>query len=158
MNEVQTKPKIYIKFNSSDGNIFTILAHAENALKLYNIINAKEKASEMRKRAIKSESYDDALEIIREYVDIIEDWGAIMPDLKIIRLDIVLAKSGKSENKILKSYYLINPDENKLYALRNGVEKWSETSNGCFEGLWEIEDFVNRHFETLNIERTEIKW
>mgnify|MGYP000043295163 FL=1 len=73
MNEVQTKPKIYIKFNSSDGNIFTILAHAENALKLYNIINAKEKASEMRKRAIKSESYDDALEIIREYVDIIED-------------------------------------------------------------------------------------
>lgn len=73
MNEVQTKPKIYIKFNSSDGNIFTILAHAENALKLYNIINAKEKASEIRKRAIKSESYDDALEIIREYVDIIED-------------------------------------------------------------------------------------
>ena len=73
MNEVQTKPKIYIKFNSSDGNVFTILAHAENALKLYNIINAKEKASEMRKRAIKSESYDDALEIIREYVDIIED-------------------------------------------------------------------------------------
>lgn len=73
MNEVQTKPKIYIKFNSSDGNIFTILAHAENALKLYNIINAKEKASEMRKRAIKSESYEGALEIIREYVDIIED-------------------------------------------------------------------------------------
>lgn len=73
MNEVQTKPKIYIDFNSPDGNIFTILAHAENALKLYNIINAKEKASEMRKRAIKSESYDEALEIIREYVDIIED-------------------------------------------------------------------------------------
>lgn len=63
MNEVQTKPKIYIDFNSPDGNIFTILAHAENALKSYNIINAKEKASEMRKRAIKSESYDDALEI-----------------------------------------------------------------------------------------------
>ena len=73
MNEVQTKPKIYIDFNSPDGNIFTILAHAENALKSYNIINAKEKASEMRKRAIKSESYEDALEIIREYVDIIED-------------------------------------------------------------------------------------
>lgn len=72
MNEVQTKPKIYIDFNSPDGNIFTILAHAENALKLYNIINAKEKTSEMRKRATKSESYEDALEIIREYVDIIE--------------------------------------------------------------------------------------
>lgn len=81
-----------------------------------------------------------------------------MSDLKIIRLDIVDAQSGKSENKILKSYYLINPDKNKLYALRNGVEKRSETPNGCFEGLWEIESFVNRHFETLNIERTEIKW
>lgn len=42
-----------------------------------------------------------------------------MSDLKIIRLDIVDAQPGKSENKILKSYYLINPDENKLYALRN---------------------------------------
>lgn len=73
MNEVQTKPKIHVDFNSSDGNIFTILAHAENALKLYNIINAKEKASEMRKRVISSESYEGALEIIREYVDIIED-------------------------------------------------------------------------------------
>ena len=73
MNEVQTKPKIYIDFNSSDGNIFTILAHAENALKLYNIINAKEKASEMRKRVISSESYEGTLEIICEYVDIIED-------------------------------------------------------------------------------------
>ena len=81
-----------------------------------------------------------------------------MLDLKIVRLDIVLAKSGKSENKILKSYYLINPDENKLYALRNGVEKRLEAPNGCFEGLWEIESFVNRHFEILNIERTEIKW
>lgn len=81
-----------------------------------------------------------------------------MSDLKIIRLDIVDAHPGKSKNKILKSYYLINPDENKLYALRNGVEKRSETPNGCFEGLWEIESFVNRHFETLNIERTEIKW
>ena len=35
-------------------------------------INAKEKASEMRERVTKSESYEDALEIIREYVDIIE--------------------------------------------------------------------------------------
>ena len=37
-----------------------------------SIINAKEKASEMRDRVTKSESYEDALEIIREYVDIIE--------------------------------------------------------------------------------------
>ena len=41
-----------------------------------------------------------------------------MSDLKIVRLDIVLAKSGKSENKILKSYYLLNPDKH-LHFLNN---------------------------------------
>lgn len=44
----------------------------ENAMKVYSIINAKEKAVEMRERVIKSESYENALEIIGEYVDIIE--------------------------------------------------------------------------------------
>ncbi len=73
MKNIQTKPKIYIDFDSPDGNIFTILAHAENAMKVYSIINAKEKAAEMRERVTKSESYEDALEIIREYVDIIEN-------------------------------------------------------------------------------------
>ena len=72
MKNIQTKPKIYIDFDSPDGNIFTVLSHAENAMKVYCIINAKEKASEMRDRVTKSESYEDALEIIREYVDIIE--------------------------------------------------------------------------------------
>ncbi len=34
MKNIQTKPKIYIDFDSPDGNIFTILAHAENAMKM----------------------------------------------------------------------------------------------------------------------------
>ena len=42
-------------------------------MKVYSIINAKQKAAEMRERVTKSESYEDALEIIREYVDIIEN-------------------------------------------------------------------------------------
>ena len=58
MKNIQTKPKIYVDFDSPDGNIFTILAHAENAMKVYSIINAKEKASEMRDRVTKSESYE----------------------------------------------------------------------------------------------------
>lgn len=33
MKNIQTKPKIYVDFDSPDGNIFTILAHAENAMK-----------------------------------------------------------------------------------------------------------------------------
>lgn len=72
MKSIQTKPKIYINFDSPDGNIYTILTHAENAMKAYSIINAKQKATEMREKVTKSERYEDALEIIREYVDIIE--------------------------------------------------------------------------------------
>lgn len=81
-----------------------------------------------------------------------------MSDMKIIRLDIVDTQPEKPENKILETYYLINPDENKLSALRSGVERRLEMAKGSFEGLWEVENFINRHFETLNVERTEIKW
>lgn len=72
MYEFQTKPKIYIDFDSPDGNIAFILSCATNAMKIYCIIDAKNKAIEMRERVDKSESYEDALAIIREYVDIIE--------------------------------------------------------------------------------------
>ncbi len=73
MYEVQTKPKIRINLDSPDGNIYFILAHAVNAMKTYNIVNAKEKAAEMREKVKKSHDYEEALEIIRGYVDIIED-------------------------------------------------------------------------------------
>lgn len=72
MYEIQTKPKIYINRDSPDGNIFVILAHAANAMKAYKIIDAKEKIAEMREKVKKTNRYDEALEIIRGYVDIIE--------------------------------------------------------------------------------------
>lgn len=53
MSNFRTKPKIRIDFNSPDGNIYFILA----ALKA-EFNNAR--------------SYDDALDIIRKYVDIAE--------------------------------------------------------------------------------------
>ena len=73
MKNLQTKPKIHINFDSPDGNIFTVLAHAANAMKAYGIIDAKEKAAKMRERVTSSHGYEDALDIIREYVDIIEE-------------------------------------------------------------------------------------
>lgn len=73
MKSIQTKPKIRIDFDSPDGNIFTVLAHAANAMKAYNIIGAKEKAAKMRERVTNSGGYEEALDIIREYVDIIEE-------------------------------------------------------------------------------------
>lgn len=73
MKDLQTKPKIHINFDSPDGNIFTVLAHAANAMKAYGIIDAKEKAAKMRERVTSSHGYEDALDIIREYVNIIEE-------------------------------------------------------------------------------------
>ena len=73
MKDLQTKPKIHINFDSPDGNIFTVLAHAANAMKAYGIIDAKEEAAKMRERVTNSHGYEDALDIIREYVDIIEE-------------------------------------------------------------------------------------
>lgn len=73
MKDLQTKPKIHINFDSPDGNIFTSLAHAANAMKAYGIIDAKEKAAKMRERVTNSGGYEEALDIIREYVDIIEE-------------------------------------------------------------------------------------
>ena len=73
MYEVQTKPKIYINFDSQDGNIYFVLAHASNAMKAYQIHDAKNKIAEMKDKVTSSQSYEEALAIIREYVDIIEN-------------------------------------------------------------------------------------
>lgn len=73
MYEVQTKPKIYINLDSPDGNPFFILSHAANAMKAYQIYDVKNKIAEMRSRVSNSQSYEEALAIISEYVDIIEE-------------------------------------------------------------------------------------
>ena len=70
MYECQSKPKIRINFESQDGNIFVVLASAANAIKRYNIYGGDKYIAEMRKRVLRADDYEKALEIIREYVDI----------------------------------------------------------------------------------------
>lgn len=70
MYECQSKPKIRINFESPDGNIFVVLASAANAIKRYNIHNGDKYIAEMKKRVLRADNYEKALEIIREYVDI----------------------------------------------------------------------------------------
>lgn len=55
------------KIVGANGNIFNILSIASCAL------NDKQKSDEMLQRVTACESYDDALVIIMEYVDPIED-------------------------------------------------------------------------------------
>lgn len=51
-----------------DGNIFNLLAIAVRTLRKYNM---KSQAEEMSKRVFNSKSYDEALIVIDEYVNII---------------------------------------------------------------------------------------
>ena len=59
------KPKC--KLSGENGNIFNLLALAGKALKKAGL---KEQAAEMGERAWASGSYDEALAIIQEYVDV----------------------------------------------------------------------------------------
>ena len=84
MSNFRTKPKIRIDFNSPDGNIYFILAAADIAMgnmvleyddgrkEIYNLFDAKEQIAALKAEFNNARSYDDALDIIRKYVDIAE--------------------------------------------------------------------------------------
>ena len=59
------KPKC--KLVGEDGNVFNLIAIASKTLKRANL---GEQAKEMQERVFKSGSYEKALNIIAEYVDI----------------------------------------------------------------------------------------
>ena len=60
-----TKPKC--KLNGEDGNIFNLMGIASRTLKRAGL---EEEAKEMVDRIFKSESYDRALQIIMDYVEV----------------------------------------------------------------------------------------
>lgn len=72
MSNFKIKPKIYIDFDSPDGNIYIILAAAVNAIKAYNIFDAKEQIAALKAEFNNAQDYENALDIIRKYVNIIE--------------------------------------------------------------------------------------
>ena len=72
MNNFKIKPKIRIDFDSPDGNIYIVLAAAVNAIKAYNIFDAKEQIAALKAEFNNAQDYENALDIIRKYVDIIK--------------------------------------------------------------------------------------
>ena len=57
---------------------------------------------------------------------------------------------------ILKTYYLIAPDRNKLIELKNMVEnRFDDDDYDDRDGYWDvIDEFVKKHFETIEIADT----
>lgn len=68
------KPIIRINSRGETGNIFWILGAARVTLR--RLARLKD-YDEMRERVIASASYEEALAIIREYVDLIDDDGEV---------------------------------------------------------------------------------
>lgn len=60
--------KIKVKLIGEDGNIFNLIGIASRALKRNN---QESEANEMRNKVYQSKSYDEALMIISDYVDIV---------------------------------------------------------------------------------------
>ena len=56
-----------VTFTGENGNIYNLLGIASRALKK---VSQRDRATEMRSRVTKSKSYDEALLIIMEYVEV----------------------------------------------------------------------------------------
>lgn len=76
----------------------------------------------------------------------------------IIRVDIIDNEPENPKSRILETYYLINPNRDKLEALRKAIEQRLDDENSEYKGLWDIREYINKNFLTLDIERMEIEW
>ena len=76
----------------------------------------------------------------------------------IIRVDIIDNEPENPKNRVLETYYLLDPNRDKLEALRKAIEQRLDDENSDYKGLWDIREYINKNFLTLDIERMEIKW
>ncbi len=76
----------------------------------------------------------------------------------IIRVDIIDNEPENPKNRVLETYYLLNPNRDKLEALRKAIEQRLDNENSEYKGLWDIREYINKNFLTLDIERMEIEW
>ena len=76
----------------------------------------------------------------------------------IIRVDIIDNEPENPKNRVLETYYPLNPNRDKLEALRKAIEQRLDDENSEYKGLWDIREYINKNFLTLDIERMEIEW
>lgn len=83
----------------------------------------------------------------------------------IVRIDIVDEDYDYQhpEERIMKTYYAVNPDLEKLKAFKQKVERrWDDEEEGidnefydCFDAVM---DYIKNNFEIIDIPTKEIKW
>ena len=79
---------------------------------------------------------------------------------RIVKFNICDTDPEKPSEKILSSWYLIDPDMDKLEELKKKLRNRivNIDADEEFEGIWDIEDFILNNFETVNIDVFEVPW
>lgn len=76
----------------------------------------------------------------------------------IIRVNIIDNEPENPKSRILETYYLLDPNRDKLEALRKAIKQRFDDENSKYNGLWDVREYINYEFLTLDIERMEIEW
>ena len=77
--------------------------------------------------------------------------------MNIVRLDIV-DKDLPSAEQLQATFYLVNPDPEKLEQLKYMIETRFDNAPDNEVDWSTIYDFISVHFRTVNIETFEIEW
>jgi len=77
---------------------------------------------------------------------------------KIVKFNIYDTQPEKESERILSSFYLVDPDMEKLEELKKKLQRRSENIDADeeFEGIWDIEDYVLNHFKAIEIDVFEV--
>lgn len=80
---------------------------------------------------------------------------------KIVILNII--DSGEDYTQTIETFYLINPDENRLNELKEMVEHRFEDDragkdNRFLGNFGAIYDYVSENFKTLDVKEFDIEW
>ena len=75
----------------------------------------------------------------------------------IVRLDIVDNDADYSV-RLQGTYYLKNPDENKLQELKRMIENRFDEENPFTDSYIAVDEYIEENFETVEIETKEIEW
>ena len=62
----------------------------------------------------------------------------------IIRVDIIDNEPENPKNRVLETYYLLDPNRDKLEALRKAIEQRLDDENSEYKGLWDIREYINK--------------
>ncbi len=78
---------------------------------------------------------------------------------KIVRLDIIDEELNDYDEHFIETFYLINPDEEKLEFLKSKIEhRYDGEGDEEFEQFSAVYDYVIKNFNLLNVEGYEIQW